>query len=174
MPYLIAALIALAVTGLVLWVGSQMFPAQPEVIRRLQEMPGQPGDGGLGAPPPRGTLREAAAAALRRWATGSRRPRRRASPRPRRLLTGAGLLQPQRAGGSVRDQDRGRRRRSGCSSSLSSPAIAAALDLPRNLILLIGVWGVVLGWVAPTFISGVAGRIAGRRRSSGRCRTRST
>ena len=42
LPYLIAALIALAVTGVVLWVG-QMFPAQPEVIRRLQEMPGSQG-----------------------------------------------------------------------------------------------------------------------------------
>src|SRR5262245_44658906 len=42
LPYLIAALIAMAVTGVVMWVG-QMFPAQPEVIRRLQEMPGSQG-----------------------------------------------------------------------------------------------------------------------------------
>jgi hypothetical protein len=44
-------LIALAVTGVVLWIG-QMFPAQPEVIRRLQEMPGSAGHGRVGKATP--------------------------------------------------------------------------------------------------------------------------
>ena len=45
---------------------------------------------------------------------------------------------------------------------LFSPAIARVLDLPRNLILVIGIWGAVFGWVAPTFI--VAARANRRKR----------
>jgi hypothetical protein len=73
------------------------------------------------------------------------------SPRRRRLLTGAGYYSPRRLAVLYGIKIRGPPWIGSCFSP-PRPAIAAALDLPRNLILLIGVWGVVLGWIAPTFI----------------------
>ena len=149
LPYLIAALIALAVTGIVLWVGA-MFPAQPEVIRRLQEMPGSQG--------------------IAAW---DRRRREERSERLQQLLSSLGdkVKEAPAAGQSAAQKlltGAGYYSANalavlygikilaavgiGMLFIVTSPAIAAALGLPRNLILLIGVWGVVLGWVTPTFI----------------------
>jgi tight adherence protein C len=137
------------VTGVVLWVG-QMFPAQPEVIRRLQEMPGSQG-----------------------MAAWEKRRREERSERLQQLLTSLGdkVKEAPAAGQSAAQKLLSG---AGYHSSnalavlygtkilgaagigflfiVASPAIAAALALPRNLILLIGIWGVVLGWIAPTFI----------------------
>ena len=148
-PYLIATLIALAVTGVVLWIG-QMFPAQPEVIRRLQEMPGS---AGMAAYEKR--RREERSEKLQQLLS-SLGDRVRTAPAAgqsaaQKLLTGAGYYSPNalavlygiKISAAVLI---------GILFFTASPAIAAALDLPRNLILLIGVWGVVLGWIAPTFI----------------------
>ena len=149
LPYLIAALIALAVTGVVLWIG-QMFPAQPEVIRRLQEMPGSQGMATWEK-----RRREERSERLQQLLSslGDRVKEAPAAGQSaaRKLLTGAGYYSPNALAvlygikvlGAVGI---------GILFFVTSPAIAAALGLPRNLILLIGVWGVVLGWVAPTFI----------------------
>lgn len=149
LPYLIAALIALAVTGLVYWVG-QLLPAQPEVIRRLQDLPGSQGmaawerrrreerseklQGLLSALGDR--IKEAPAAGQSESA---------------RLLVGAGYYSPN-ALAVLYGIKLAAAAGIGLLFFISSPAIAASLDLPRNLILLIGVFGVVLGWIAPTFI----------------------
>jgi tight adherence protein C len=158
-PYLIAGLIALAVTGIVLWVG-QMFPAQPEVIKRLQEMPGSQGMAAFER-----RRREQRSERLQSLLS-SLGDRVSAAPaagqsEAARLLTGAGYYSSNAlavlygikiaAAAGI-----------GLLFFVTSPAIAAALALPRNLILLIGVFGVVLGWVAPTFI--LAARANKRRK----------
>ena len=149
LPYLIAALIALAVTGVVLWIG-QMFPAQPEVIRRLHEMPGSQGIAAFDR-----RRREERSEKLQQLlsALGDRVSGAPAvgQSEAQKLLTGAGYY-----GSNALAVLYGIKIAGAASIGLlffvTSPAIAAALSLPRNLILLIGVFGVVLGWVAPTFI----------------------
>lgn len=159
LPYLIAALIALAVTGLVYWVG-QLLPAQPEVIRRLQAMPGS-----QGAAAWERRRREERSEKLQGLlsALGDRIKEAPAAGQSEaaRLLTGAGYYSPNALAvlyGIKLTAAAG----IGLLFFISSPAIAAALDLHRNLILLIGVFGVILGWIAPTFI--LAARANKRKR----------
>ena len=149
LPYLIAVLIALAVTGVVLWVG-QMFPAQPEVIRRLQEMPGSQG---MAAWEKR--RREERSERLQQLLS-SLGDKVKAAPAAgqsaaQKLLTGAGYYSPGALAVLYGIKIVGALG-IGVLFFGASPAIAAALGLPRTLILLIGIWGVVLGWIAPTFI----------------------
>jgi tight adherence protein C len=158
-PYLIALLVAVAVTGVVL-LAAQFFPAEPEIIRRLQTLPGSEG---LAAVDRRRRQERSERLQQLLSALGSKMPGRPLeggqSP-AHRLLAGAGYV-----GSTALPVYLGIKIAAaigiGTLFLLFSPAIARALDLPRNLILLIGVWGAVFGWVAPTF---VVASIANRRK----------
>jgi len=147
-PYLIALLVAVAVTGVVLLV-SQLLPAESEVIRRLQNLPGSEG---LAAVDRRRRQERSERLQQLLSALGSKvqSAPENSQTEAQRLLLGAGYVGPGalptyfgvKVAGAIGI---------GALFFVSSPAIAQALDLPRNLILLIGVWGAVFGWVAPTF-----------------------
>ncbi len=148
-PYLIALLIAVAVTGVVL-LAAQLFPAESDVLRRLQSLPGTEG---LVAVQRRRRqerserLQQLLSALGSRVQSGTGTRETEAT----RLLIGAGYV-----GAAALPVYYGVKLAAafgiGVLFFTASPAIAQALSLPRNLILLIGVWGAVLGWVAPTFI----------------------
>lgn len=158
-PYLIALLIAVSVTGMVLLV-AQIFPAQSDVIRRLQTLPGSEGVAAVVR-----RRRQERSERLQQLlsALGSRFQGAPATgqTRTQRLLVGAGYVGPSalpifygvKLAATVGV---------GALFFLFSPTIARVLALPRPLILVIGVWGAVLGWVAPTFI--VAARANRRKR----------
>jgi len=147
-PYLIALLVAVAVTGVVLLV-AQLLPAESEVVRRLQTLPGTEG---LAAVDRR--RRQARSERLQQLlsALGSRVQSAPSNTQTeaQKLLLGAGYIGAGalpvyygvKVAGAVGI---------GAMFFIASPAIALALDLPRNLILLVGLWGGVFGWVAPTF-----------------------
>lgn len=147
--YLISLLVAVSVAGLILLAG-QLFPAAPDAVRRLQALPGSEG---LSAVERR--RREARTERLQQLlaAVGARvqaGPAAGASE-AQRLLIAAGYVDP-RALPVFYGIKIAATLGIGVLFFVSSPAIGAALGLPRNLVLLIGVWGAVLGWVAPTFI----------------------
>jgi tight adherence protein C len=158
-PYFIALLIAVSVTGMVLLV-AQLFPAESDVIRRLQALPGNEGRAAVDR-----RRREERSERLQGLLStlGSRihGPAAAGQTESQRLLLGAGFIGP-----SALPVFYGVKLAAatgiGALFFLFSPIIAQALDLPRTLILLIGVWGAVLGWVAPTFI--VAARANRRKR----------
>jgi tight adherence protein C len=159
LPYLIALLVAVAVTGVVLLV-AQLFPAPSEVVRRLQAMPGSEG---LAAVDRRRRQERSERLQQLLSALGSKVQSESAARESdaQRLLLGAGYVSAGavpvyygvKIAGAVGI---------GFVFFAASPAIALALDLPRNLILLIGAWGAIFGWVAPTFI--VAARANRRKR----------
>ena len=151
-PYLIALLVAVAVTGTVLLV-AQLAPAEPDILRRLQNLPGSEGRAAV-----QRRQRQARTERLTQLlgALGSRVQTESAGgtrSSVERLLLGAGYVGPAavpvyygvKLAGMIGI---------GALFFVFSPAIARALDLPRTLILLIGIWGAVLGWVMPTFIVG--------------------
>ncbi|MDH5316349.1 MAG: type II secretion system F family protein [Gemmatimonadota bacterium] len=157
-PYLIALLVAVAVTGLVL-LAAQLVPAEPELLRRLQTLPGGEGPAALER-----RRRQARSERLQQLlsALGSKIQGAPAGGQSsvERLLLGAGYVGPTAVPiyyGVKLAATIG----IGALFFLFSPTIASALDLPRTLILVIGIWGAALGWVAPTFI--VASR-ANRRK----------
>jgi tight adherence protein C len=148
-PYLIAVLVAASVAGLVLAV-AQLFPAESEVVRRLQTLPGS---GGAGAVERRRRQERSERLQQLLAALGSRVQSAPASGQleSQRILIAAGFVGPGalpvfygvKVAGAIGI---------GALFFVFSPTIATTLDLPRSLVLLIGVWGAVLGWVAPTFI----------------------
>jgi tight adherence protein C len=148
-PVVIAVLVALTVTGLVLLV-AQLFPAQSEVIRRLHQGPGSEGRAAFER-----RKREERTEKLQGLlsALGERMQSVPAAGQSaaRKLLVGAGFFGPNAlailfgikiaAAAGV-----------GFLFFAGAPAVASFLALPRQMVLLIGLWGTVLGWVAPTFI----------------------
>jgi len=158
-PYLIALLIAVAVTGVVL-LAAQLFPATSDVIQRLQAMPGSEGRAAV-----QRRQRQERSERLQQLlsalgskvqsGTGTR------ETEATRLLLGAGYV-----GAGALPVYYGVKLAAAVGIGVvfftASPTIAQALSLPRGLILLIGVWGAVLGWVAPTFI--VAARAKRRKK----------
>lgn len=148
-PIVIAVLVALTVTGLVLLV-AQLFPAEPEMIRRLSQVPGTEGRAAYER-----RKREERTEKLQGMlgALGERMQSVPAAGQSaaRKLLVGAGFFGPNAlailfgikiaAAAGV-----------GFLFFAAAPAVASFLSLPRQLVLLIGLWGTVLGWVAPTFI----------------------
>ena len=149
LPFVIAALIALTVAGVVLLVAN-LFPAQPEVIRRLHQMPGSEGQAAFER-----RKREERTVKLQEL-LGALGERVQSTPAAgasaaRKLLVGAGYFGPT-ALAVLYGIKIASAALIGFVFFALSPTIASALGLPRNLILLIGVWGTVLGWVAPTFI----------------------
>ena len=148
-PYLIALLVAVAVTGVVLLV-AQLVPAEPDLLRRLQTLPGSEGRAAVNR-----RRRQDRSERLQQLLSGlgSRiqgKPTATSSS-AERLLVGAGYVGPAalpvyygvKLAATIGI---------GALFFVFSPAIARALDLPRSLIMVIGIWGAVLGWVAPTFI----------------------
>jgi tight adherence protein C len=148
-PYLIAALIALAVMGVIMLVG-QLFPAQPEVIRRLQEMPGSEGRAAYER-----RRREERSQRLQELlsALGERMQASQGTTQSaaKKLLAGAGYFSSN-AVAILYGLKLAMALVVGALFFTAAPAIATWLALPRNLILLIGLWGVALGWVVPTMI----------------------
>jgi tight adherence protein C len=148
-PYLIALLIAVSVTGVVLLVG-QLVPAEPDLVRRLQTLPGSEGRAAVER-----RRRQERSERLQQLlsALGSRIQGESTGVRSAtdRLLLGAGYIGPAAApvyfGVKVAAAVG-----IGAVFFVFSPVIASALDLPRGLILVIGAWGAALGWVVPTFI----------------------
>lgn len=147
--YLIAALAALSVIGLVLALG-QRFVSESVVVRQLRQMPGS---GGISAVERR--RREERSERLQGLlsALGTRIEGAPASgtTEARKLLLGAGYYGPAalpvffgtKIAGAIGV---------GLLFFLFAPVIARFLALPQALILLIGIWGAVFGWVAPTFV----------------------
>ena len=148
-PYLIALLVAVAVTGVVLLV-AQLVPAEPDLLRRLQTLPGSEGRAAVNR-----RRRQDRSERLQQLLSGlgSRiqgKPTATSSS-VERLLVGAGYVGPAalpvyygvKLAATIGI---------GALFFVFSPAIARALDLPRSLIMVIGIWGAVLGWVVPTFI----------------------
>ncbi|MBS1240690.1 MAG: tadC [Gemmatimonadetes bacterium] len=148
-PYLIALLVAVAVTGVVLLV-AQLVPAEPDLLRRLQTLPGSEGRAAVSR-----RRRQDRSERLQQLLSGlgSRiqgKPTATSSS-VERLLVGAGYVGPAalpvyygvKLAATIGI---------GALFFVFSPAIARALDLPRSLIMVIGIWGAVLGWVVPTFI----------------------
>lgn len=148
-PYLIALLVAVAVTGVVLLV-AQLVPAEPDLLRRLQTLPGSEGRAAVNR-----RRRQDRSERLQQLLSGlgSRiqgKPTATSSS-AERLLVGAGYVGPAalpvyygvKLAATIGI---------GALFFVFSPAIARALDLPRSLIMVIGIWGAVLGWVVPTFI----------------------
>jgi tight adherence protein C len=148
MIYAVATLIALAVTGLVLLAG-QLMPAEPEMIRRLRTMPGAEA---IGAAERR--RREVQAARLAELLTALGTRVQGDSDRPsktRRALIAAGFFGP-----TAVPVFYGARIVAavllGLLFLVGAPALTNYLSLPRPLIVVIGLWGAALGWVAPTFL----------------------
>jgi tight adherence protein C len=148
-PYLIALLVAVAVTGVVLVV-AQLFPAEPEVLQRLRTLPGSEGVAAVER-----RRRQERSERLQQLlaALGSRVQSVPASGQleAQRLLIAAGFVGPA-ALPAFYGIKVAATLGVGALFFVFSPTIAQTLDLPRNLVLLIGVWGAVLGWVAPTFV----------------------
>jgi tight adherence protein C len=147
MIYLVAALVALSVVALVLSL-SQIAPAEPDLLRRLRDLPGSSGLASIER-----YRREERAARLRELLSALGRRLTDApgtgTPQARRLLIGAGFVGPgavavfygAKIAGAVGI---------GLLFFLFSPAIASFLGLPREAVVLIGLWGAAMGWVLPT------------------------
>ncbi len=148
MIYAVAALIALSVTGLVLLAG-QLIPAEPEMIRRLRTMSGAEA---VGAAERRRREVQAARLAELLSALGTRVQGDGDRPsKTRRVLIAAGFFGP----GAV-PVFYGARIVAAVLLGLlflaGAPALVNYLSLPQPLIVVIGLWGAALGWVAPTFL----------------------
>ena len=156
--YLVASLIALAVAGLVLLVG-ELVPDRPEVIKRLERMPGSVGIGAVDR-----RRRETQADRLRELlaALGTRlHGEPNLQSEAQRLMVAAGFVRP----GAVAIFYGARIATAlvlGLTFLTLSPTIGSMLGLPRAMIMVIAIWGVALGWVAPTFL--VAARGNARKR----------
>jgi tight adherence protein C len=156
--YLVALLIAVAVAGLVLLVGL-LLPNRPDVIRRLERMPGGEGIGVVER-----RRRDAQAERLRELlaALGTRiHGESKGQSEAHRLMVAAGFVKP----GAV-TVFYGARITSavllGALFLVFSPFLGRALGLPQAMIIVIAIWGAALGWVAPTFL--VAARGNARKR----------
>lgn len=144
MAFLIAALVSLAVIGVVMLV-VQLAPSQPDAIRRLQEMPF---DTGM-----RSTLerrrREARSEQLRQLleTLGTRVEGGRDLPQSRRLLMTAGYMAPGAA-----PMFYGARIALAAILALASLSLAPVLQIPVAFAAFAALWGALLGWVLPVFI----------------------
>ncbi|HEX9893928.1 MAG TPA: type II secretion system F family protein [Gemmatimonadales bacterium] len=144
MAFLIAALVSLAVIGVVMLV-VQLAPSQPDALRRLQEMPF---DTGM-----RSTLerrrREERSEQLRKLleTLGTRVEGGRDLPQSRRLLMTAGYMAP----GAVQ-MFFGARMALAAILALASLSLAPVLQIPVAFAAFAALWGALLGWVLPVFI----------------------
>jgi tight adherence protein C len=144
MAFLIAALVSLAVIGVVMLV-VQLAPSQPDALRRLQEMPF---DTGM-----RSTLerrrREERTERLRKLleTLGTRVEGGRETPQSRRLLMTAGYMAP----GAVQ-MFFGARIALAAILALASLSLAPVLQIPVAFAAFAALWGALVGWVLPVFI----------------------
>jgi tight adherence protein C len=157
--YLAATLVAVSVVGLVLLAG-QLVPGRPEMIRRLEEMPGTPG---VAAAEQR--RRAARAERLRRLlaALGTRAHGTAEGPtKTQQLLLSAGFVSPI----ALRVFYGARLAAAFVAAFLFlslSPAIGDFLGVSRPIAAILALaWGTALGWVTPTMI--VASRARTRKR----------
>jgi len=158
MIYVVASLIALAVAGLVMLLG-ELVPDQPDVIRRLERMPGGEGIGAVDR-----RRREAQAERLRELlaALGTRlHGEPKLQSKTQRLMVAAGLVRP----GTVAVFYGARIATAlilGFGFLALSPTLGRVLGLPQSMIIVIAIWGAALGWVVPTLL--VAARGNARKR----------
>ena len=159
MIYLVAILAALSVVGLILSLG-QTVRTEPGLLERLQQMPGSEGRASIER-----FRREKRAERLRELlsALGARVSSTPGSgtPAAERLMVGAGFVGPAAVtvfyGSKVAFAAL-----LGLLFVLLSPSIATFFGLPREAVILVGLWGAALGWVLPTFY--VRGRANRRKR----------
>jgi tight adherence protein C len=157
--YLVATLVAVAVVGLVFLAG-QLVPGRPDMIRRLEEMPGT---SSVAAAERRHRAQRAERLRELLAALGTRTQGDSEAPsKAQRLLVSAGFISPTAVAVFY-----GARLTAALLVAFLflalSPAIASFLGISRPIAaLLAAAWGAALGWVTPTLL--VAARARARKR----------
>lgn len=144
MLVVIALLFGLAVTGAIIW-ASQLVPAQPEVIRRLNEF----GDGSAEtlAKRRRQRRRDQFEAVLENL--GTRLEKRQDRSTIRQFLIHAGFYSPNAVAIYL-----GIRLVTALGLAALCLALIPLLRVPAALAIFAAFWGLLLGWIVPVFVVG--------------------